>query len=55
MQVKASDNGSSMSEEVKCGVFGPFFTTQKEKTDGVGLSAAWGDSLQAQRDDKRGE
>lgn len=42
VEVKISDNGLGMIDEIKSRVFEPFFTTKKDKGDGLGLSVAYG-------------
>ncbi len=42
LEVKVSDTGLGMIEEIKSRVFEPFFTTKKEKGNGLGLSVAYG-------------
>jgi len=42
VEIKVTDNGLGMIEEVKNRVFEPFFTTKKEKGNGLGLSVAYG-------------
>ncbi len=40
--ISVSDNGLGMIEEVKKKVFEPFFTSKREKSNGLGLSVAYG-------------
>ncbi|MGB8656493.1 MAG: GAF domain-containing sensor histidine kinase [Candidatus Zixiibacteriota bacterium] len=42
VEIKVSDNGMGMIEEIKSRVFEPFFTTKNEKGNGLGLSVAYG-------------
>jgi GAF domain-containing protein len=40
--VVARDNGHGMSEQTRKQIFAPFFTTQRPRRLGLGLSVAWG-------------
>ncbi|MFH1336170.1 MAG: HAMP domain-containing sensor histidine kinase [Candidatus Zixiibacteriota bacterium] len=42
LEIKVTDNGLGMIEEIKNLVFEPFFTTKKDKGNGLGLSVAYG-------------
>lgn len=42
VEIKISDNGLGMIEEIKSRAFEPFFTTKKEQGNGLGLSVAYG-------------
>ena len=42
VEIKMSDNGLGMIDEIKSRVFEPFFTTKKDKGNGLGLSVAYG-------------
>jgi signal transduction histidine kinase len=42
VEIKISDNGLGMIDEIKSRAFEPFFTTKKEKRNGLGLSVAYG-------------
>ncbi len=42
VEIKISDNGLGMIDEIKSRAFEPFFTTKKERGDGLGLSVAYG-------------
>jgi signal transduction histidine kinase len=42
VEIKVTDNGLGMADEIKGRVFEPFFTTKGEERDGLGLSVAYG-------------
>ena len=42
VQISVTDNGRGMIEEVKKKIFEPFFTTKRHKSNGLGLSVAYG-------------
>jgi signal transduction histidine kinase len=42
VEIKISDNGLGMIEEIRGRAFEPFFTTKKDKGNGLGLSVAYG-------------
>jgi signal transduction histidine kinase len=42
LEIKVSDNGLGMIEEIKSRIFEPFFTTKEDKGNGLGLSVAYG-------------
>jgi len=42
VEIKVTDNGLGMIEEIRNKVFEPFFTTKNEKGNGLGLSVAYG-------------